>query len=165
MRFNPRLFPLAGLHFLGHCFSIGESGCRMPKKQKLRAKTSVAAPPPSSSPRLSSWLVLAMLAMISVPAYFTLHTVRVSSAPIPISPNPSPYGYTVSLLLFIIPIIVIAFWFIPREEIKISRKAFWWTIGILFPLGALLDFLFASRFFCFPYLSATFGIKSPALGN
>jgi len=106
-----------------------------------------------------------MLTMISIPAYFTLHTVRVSSAPIPTSPDPSPYGYTVSLLLFIIPIVVIAFWFIPREEIKISRKAFWWTIGILFPLGALLDFLFASRFFLFPNPGAILGIKAPALGN
>jgi hypothetical protein len=47
----------------------------------------------------------------------------------------------------------------------VSRKAFWWTIGILFPLGALLDFLCASRFFCFPNPGATLGIKAPALGN
>ena len=121
--------------------------------------------PGAPSPRISSWVVAAMFGMIAVPAYFTLHTARVSSPGIPISPNPSPYGYTVSLLLFIIPIIVIAFWFIPREEIKISRKAFWWTIGILFPLGALLDFLFAYRFFVFPNPGATLGIKAPALGN
>jgi hypothetical protein len=120
---------------------------------------------PAPSPRLSFWIVAAMLAMVAVPAYFTLHTVRVSSPAIPISPDPSPYGYTVSLLLFVVPIIVIAFWFIPREEIKISQKAFWWTIGILFPLGALLDFLFASRFFLFPNPGATLGIKAPALGN
>ena len=126
-------------------------------KQRFRSAT--------PSPRLSSWVVAAMFGMIAVPAYFTLHTARVSSPGIPISPNPSPYGYTVSLLLFIIPIIVIAFWFIPREEIRISRKAFWWTIGILFPLGALLDFLFASRFFLFPNPGATLGIKAPALGN
>ncbi|HZD48008.1 MAG TPA: hypothetical protein VE178_04615 [Silvibacterium sp.] len=132
----------------------------MPKKQKP-----VTTPPASPSPRLSSWLVLAMLAMIGVPAYFTLHTVRVSSLAVPISPDPSPYGYTVSLLLFIVPIVVIAFWFIPREEIKVSEKAFWWTIGLLFPLGALLDFLFASRFFLFPNLGATLGIKAPALGS
>jgi len=117
------------------------------------------------SPRVSSWVVAAMFGMIAVPAYFTLHTARVSSPGIPILPSPSPFGYTVSLLLFIIPIIVIAFWFIPCEEIKISRKAFWWTIGILFPLGALLDFLFASRFFLFPNAGATLGIKAPALGN
>lgn len=121
--------------------------------------------PPAPSPRRIAWIVLAMLGMISVPAYFTLHTARVSSPTIPLSPNPSPYGYTVSLLLFIIPIVVIAFWFIPREEIRISRKAFWWTIGILFPLGALLDFLFAAHFFLFPNPGATLRIKAPALGN
>ena len=106
-----------------------------------------------------------MLGMISVPAWFTLRTVRVSALPIAISPNPSPYGYTVSLLLFIVPIVVIAFWFIPQEDLKISQKSFWWTIGLLFPLGALLDFLFASRFFLFPNPGATLGIKAPALGS
>ena len=106
-----------------------------------------------------------MLAMISVPAWFALHRVRVSSPAIPLSPDPSPYGYTVSLLLFVVPIIVIAFWFIPQEDLKISRKAFWWTIGLLFPLGALLDFLFASSFFRFPNPGATLGIKAPALGS
>jgi hypothetical protein len=106
-----------------------------------------------------------MFAMLAVPAYFTLHTARVSSPAIPLSPDPSPYGYTVSLLLFIVPIVVIAFWFIPRDEIKISKKAFWWTIGILFPLGALLDFFFAAHFFLFPNPGATLGIKAPALGN
>jgi hypothetical protein len=106
-----------------------------------------------------------MFAMIAVPAYFTLHTARVSSPAIPLSPDPSPYGYTISLLLFIFPIVAIAFWFVPREEIKISRKAFWWTIGLLFPLGALLDFFFAAKFFKFPNPGATLGVKAPALGN
>jgi hypothetical protein len=114
---------------------------------------------------MSFWLVAAMLGMISVPAYFTLHTARVSSPAIPLSPDPSPYGYTVSLLLFIIPIVVIAFWFIPQEGIKIAQKSFWWTIGILFPMGALLDFLFASHFFLFLNPGATLGIKAPALGG
>lgn len=119
----------------------------------------------SPSPRMSFWLVAAMFGMISVPAYFTLHTVRVSATPIVMSPNPSPYGYTVSLLLFIVPIVVIAFWFVPQEGVRISQKAFWWTIGSLFPLGALLDFFFASRFFLFPNPGATLGIKAPALGS
>jgi hypothetical protein len=119
----------------------------------------------SPSPRLSAWLVLAMFTMIAVPAYFTLHTARVSSPGIALSPDPSPYGYTVSLLLFIIPIGAIAFWFVPREGIRISQKAFWWTVGLMFPLGALLDFFFASHFFLFPNPGATLGIKAPALGN
>jgi hypothetical protein len=117
----------------------------------------------SPSPRLSFWLVAAMLGMVSVPAYFTLHTAKVTSPPVALQPNPSPYGYTVSLLLFIIPIVAITCWFIPQEDLKISQKSLAWTIGLLFPLGALLDFLFASRFFLFPNAGATLGIHAPAL--
>jgi hypothetical protein len=100
-----------------------------------------------------------MFGMIAVPAAITLHTVRVSTQ------NPTPYGYTVSLLLFIIPIAVIGLWFIPQEGIQVSKKAFWWTIGLLFPLGASLDFFFAQYFFYFPNVQATLGIKAPALGG
>lgn len=113
----------------------------------------------SSSPRVSFWLVLAMFCMLAVPAAITLHTVRVSTQ------NPTPHGYTVSLLLFIIPIAVIAGWFIPRGGIQVSRKAFWWTIALLFPLGAALDFFFAQYFFYFPNAEATLGVKAPALGG
>ena len=116
-------------------------------------------PKSSPSPRASFWLVLAMFGMIAVPAAITLHTVRVSTQ------NPTPYGYTVSLLLFIIPIVVIGLWFIPQEGIQISKKAFWWTLGLLFPLGASLDFFFAQYFFYFPNVQATLGIKAPALGG
>jgi lycopene cyclase domain-containing protein len=122
-------------------------------------------PSPSGwpSPRLSFWLVFAMLGMVSVPAYFTLHTAKVTAAPIALHPNPSPYGYTVSLLLFIIPIVIILFWLVPQEGVKISKKALLWTIGLLFPLGAALDFFFASLFFTFPNAGATLGIGAPAL--
>ncbi len=113
----------------------------------------------SPSPRASFWLVLAMFGMIAVPAAITLHTVRVSTQ------NPTPYGYTVSLLLFIIPIVVIGLWLIPQEGIQVSKKAFWWTIAILFPLGGALDFFFAQYFFYFPNVQATLGIKAPALGG
>ena len=111
------------------------------------------------SPRASFWIVLAMFGMLAVPAAITLHTVRASTQ------NPTPYGYTISLLLFIIPIVVIAFWFLPQEGIQVSKKAFWWTIGILFPLGGALDFFFAQYFFYFPNAQATLGIKAPALGG
>lgn len=113
----------------------------------------------SPSPRASFWLVLAMFGMLAVPAAITLHTVRASAQ------NPTPYGYTISLLLFILPIAVIAFWFIPQEGIEVSRKAFWWTIALLFPLGAALDFFFAHYFFVFPNTLATLDIKAPALGG
>jgi hypothetical protein len=122
-------------------------------------------PSESPSPRLSFWLVMVMLGMVCVPAYFTLHRVKITPPSLPISPDPSPYGYTVSLLLFIIPIVVIAFWLIPREEVKVSKRALVWTIGLLFPLGAALDFFFASLFFTFPNAGATLGILAPALHN
>jgi hypothetical protein len=112
-------------------------------------------------------LVIAILAMIVVPAALTLHTVHLSALnpATATTPGASPYGYTISLLLFIIPILVIALWFLPQESIKISKKSFGWTIGILFPLGAGLDFFFARYFFVFPNQSATLGIKAPALGS
>ncbi|HEY6376443.1 MAG TPA: hypothetical protein VIX90_13055 [Edaphobacter sp.] len=111
-------------------------------------------------------LVAAMVAMVVAPMALTLHTVRVSAVvDVAAEPNPSPFGYTVSLLLFVVPIVAIAFWFVPQERVKISKKAFWWTIGLLFPLGAALDFFFAHLFLTFPNLKATLGIKAPALGG
>lgn len=104
--------------------------------------------------------------MIVVPAALTLHTVHLSALnpATAATPEASPYGYTVSLLLFIIPILVIALWFLPREGVKVSRKSLAWTIGLLFPVGAALDFFFARYFFTFPNPTATLGIKAPALG-
>jgi len=123
-------------------------------------------PSPSRSSRLSSVLVAIMVAMIVVPAALTLRAVRLSALNPAVATNPgsSPYGYTISLLLFIVPILVIAFWFLPQEDVKISKKSFWWTIGLLFPIGAGLDFFFAQYFFVFPNEAATLGIKAPALG-
>jgi hypothetical protein len=121
------------------------------------------SPRRSSDPRLSAWMVVVMFAMVAVPAAITLNAVRSpGKLEIPNS-DPTPHGYTWSLLFFVIPIIVIAFGFLPREEVRIPRKAFWWTIGILVPLGFATDFFFASRFFVFPNAGATLGIGAPAL--
>jgi lycopene cyclase domain-containing protein len=110
-------------------------------------------------------VTLGMLAIVAIPAAITLHTLRESAARNDIPANASRYGYTVSLLLFIVPSAAIAFWFLPQEGLKISKKAFWWTIGLLFPLGAGLDFFFARYFFRFPNAAATLGIAGPALGG
>ncbi len=116
-------------------------------------------------PRLSAWIVVAMFAMVAVPAALTLYSVR-SAATLQISsPNPTPYGYTWSLLLFIVPILVIGFWFLPAEGVEIPRQAFWRTIAVLVPLGFGLDFFFARWFFVFPNSGATLAIKAPALGH
>jgi hypothetical protein len=111
------------------------------------------------------YITAAMLAMLIVPAALTLHTVHMSALRPDVPPDASPYGYTVSLLLFIVPSLSVVLWFLPQEGLRISQRAFAWTIGILFPLGALLDFFFAQYFFRFPNAKATLGIGAPALGG
>jgi hypothetical protein len=106
-----------------------------------------------------------MLAMIVIPAAITLHAVHSPATLVPTSQNPTPYGYTWSLLLFIVPIVVIAGWFLPSEELKIPQRAFGWTLVILVPLGCLLDFVFAQWFFDYPNVGAVLGINAPALGR
>jgi hypothetical protein len=117
------------------------------------------------SPRTSFMLVVSILVMIAIPAGLTLHTVRVPPAIDLTAQNLTPYGYTISLLLFIVPILAISVWFLPKEEVHVSRKSFWLTIGLLFPVGALLDFFFARFFFTFPNPNATLRITAPALGG
>ncbi len=118
----------------------------------------------SPSPAVAAGIVIGMLAMIIIPAAITLHSV---SAPgtLNVGTNPSPHGYTWSLLLFIVPILVIAVWFLPSEGLEIPQRAFRWTIGILVPLGWLLDIIFARWFFCYPNSKATLGIPAPAFGH
>jgi hypothetical protein len=106
-----------------------------------------------------------MLAMIVIPAAITLQTVRIPSPPVPVNQNSTPHGYTLSLLLFLFPIIVIAGWFLPSEGLHVPRRAFWYTLAILVPLGFVLDFFFARWFFCYPNVGATLGIGAPALGR
>jgi hypothetical protein len=125
----------------------------------------MARRPGPISPQTSFLLVIAILGMIVLPAALTLHTVHVSAVVDASVSNPSPYGYTVSLLLFIVPILVIGLWFIPCEDVKVSKKSFLWTIGVLFPLGAMLDFFFAHSFFTYPNSGATLRIIFPALGG
>lgn len=116
------------------------------------------------SPAVCAGIVIAMLAMIAVPAAITLHTVQSPATLVPTSQNPTPHGYTWSLLLFIIPCVVIAGWFLPSGRLRIPRRAFGWTLVILVPLGCLLDFVFAQWFFDYPNVGATLGISAPALG-
>jgi hypothetical protein len=117
-----------------------------------------------SSPAVAVGVIVVMLAMVVIPAALTLHSVR-SPGTLAVAPNASPHGYSWSLLLFIVPIATIACWFLPSEDLDIPRRAFWRTIGMLVPLGWLLDFVCAQWFFCFPNPAATLGIPAPALGR
>lgn len=118
----------------------------------------------SPSATVAAGIVIGMLAMIVIPTALTLHSV---SAPgtLSVGADPSPHGYTWSLLLFIVPILVIGVWFLPSEGLEIPQRAFWRTIGILAPIGCLLDVIFAQWFFTFPNSEATLGIPAPAFGR
>jgi len=117
------------------------------------------------SPTVCALIVIAMLAMIVIPAAITLQTVHSPVPLMPVNQNSTPYGYTVSLLLFIVPIVVIAGWLLPSEELKMPKRAVWWTLAILIPLGCLLDVVFAQWFFYYPNVGATLGIFAPAFGR
>jgi hypothetical protein len=134
-------------------------------KQGSAERGSTRSESPNSM--VAATIVAAMLVMVIIPAAFTLHSVRTPGRLVfeNNNQNPSPYGYTVSLLLFIVPILVIAFWFLPSEGLEIPQRAFWRTIGILVPAGFALDYIFAQWFFCFPKPGATLGIHAWALGR
>ena len=117
------------------------------------------------SAKVCAGIVVAMLAMIVIPAAITLGTVQHPAPLQHVDQSSTPHGYTFSLLLFIVPSIVIGVWFIPREALHIPRRAFCWTLAILVPLGFLLDFVFAQWFFEYPNHGATLGISAPALGR
>lgn len=117
------------------------------------------------SPTVCAALVVAMLGMVVTPAAITLHTVHIPPPPIPVNQSSTPHGYTFSLLLFVVPILFIAVWFLPSEGLHVPRRAFWWTLVILVPLGCLLDFVFAQWFFVYRNVGATLGILAPALGR
>ncbi len=118
--------------------------------------------PGPGTPRSSFVAVLLILAMLAAPAAITLHRVHVTAVVDVTVPNPSPYGYTVSLLLFVVPILVIGGWLVPKDGIRISRTSFLVTMFFLIPLGVALDFFFAHRFLKFPNPAATLGIPAPA---
>lgn len=119
----------------------------------------------SPTPRQCGALVVLLVLLVAIPAAITLNTVKVPGNLVIPSQNPTPYGYTVSLLLFIVPIVVIAFWMFPKEQLQVPKRAFWITLAILIPMGFGLDFFFAHSFFVFPNSGATMGIGAPALGS
>ncbi|MGB9079551.1 MAG: hypothetical protein WCC26_22145 [Terracidiphilus sp.] len=119
----------------------------------------------SPNPKMSAWIVAAMLAIVAFPVGITLHTVKVPATVLISSSNPTPFGYSWSLLLFIVPILVIGGWFLPSQRVRIPRRAFWRTIWLLVPIGFGLDFFFAHRFFEFKNHGATLGFGAPAIAG
>jgi hypothetical protein len=106
-----------------------------------------------------------MIAMVMVPTTLTLLRVRAPRPGVDPSTNPTPLGYTWSLLLYVVPVLVLAFWFFRNPSPTFQKKAFWITIAILVPLGFVLDLVFGRMFFTFPNPGATLGIEVPARGG
>jgi hypothetical protein len=110
-------------------------------------------------------VVFVIAAVLVVPATIALRKVAHPSVLQVSSDNPTPLGYTWSLLLFIVPIVALAWWFACRPDLQFPRKAFWRTIAVLAPLGFVLDLLFGNTFFTFPNKHATLGIGVHAVGG
>jgi hypothetical protein len=119
----------------------------------------------TASPARLFAVVAVMVSLVAVPAALTLHTVRVPAVVDPLLANPTPHGYTISLLLFLFPAAALLLWLFPNEGVHLHKRAFLWTIGLLFPVGAALDFFFAHLFFTYGNKAATLGITAPALGG
>lgn len=113
--------------------------------------------------RTSAYLVMAMVAIVALPATLTLLQVTHPAKLEPTSPNPTPYGYTWSLLLFLVPILALSWWFSRNLKYPLPKKAFWWTIGLLTPLGVGLDFVLGSFILTFNNPGATLGWDIPAV--
>lgn len=120
---------------------------------------------PPHGPRGGARIVLAMIAMVVVPASLTLLTVRTPRSPVDPSADPTPLGYTWSLLLYLVPLLVLAFWFLGHPRYAFQKKAFWTTVAILVPLGVALDLVFGTTFFTFANRGAILGIEVPAVGG
>jgi hypothetical protein len=110
-------------------------------------------------------VVFLILGLIALPAALTLNTVRSPGSLQIDAANPTPLGYTVSLVIFLAPAAALAWWFHRRPDLAFARRAFWWTIAVLLPLGFGLDLLFGNTFFVFPNEMSVLGVDVPALGG
>lgn len=125
----------------------------------------LADPGNDDRPKQAFQVVFAIVAVLAIPAIITLRrfvhpgVLRIDSD------NPTPLGYTVSLLLFVVPIVALAWWFARRPDLQFPRKSFWRTIAVLAPLGFVLDLLFGNAFFTFLNKPATLGIGVPSVGG
>ena len=115
--------------------------------------------------RVAARVVLAMIGMVVVPATLTLRTVRTPRPPVDPSTNPTPLGYTWSLLLYVVPLLVLAVWFLRHPRYTFQKQAFRITVAVLVPLGIGLDLLFGTMLFTFPNRGAVLGVEVPAVGG
>ena len=134
----------------------------------------------SPTPKKDFVMLLSMIAVIAIPAFLALRSIHIpgelvfpSDVHKPMQKvyplKCSPYGYTWSLSIFIAPILTSWIYlhyiikkYKPRlKHLKYVNKAFWLTIGILIPIGFILDLVLGNLFFDFPNQGATLGIHLP----
>ncbi len=115
-------------------------------------------PVPPRIPRGGAAIVFAIVAVLLIPAYLTLRTVVRPGVLVMTSKDPTPYGYTWSLSLWIVPMVAILLWLRAHPQYKLPWRAFWTTVGLLVPLGVVLDLAFGNTFFTFPNAGATLQI-------
>jgi hypothetical protein len=113
------------------------------------------------NPKNDFWVFIGMIFMLLIPSILTLLSVEERS-PVVFPTNPTPYGYTWSLLLFLVPALTLLGWLHYNSDLVFPRKAFYWTCGLIIPLGFILDLFFGTIFFTFPNREATLGIWTPA---
>jgi hypothetical protein len=77
----------------------------------------------------------------------------------------SRYQYTLSLLIFLLPSATILYWFwnSPEQELLPVRRAFLLTLGILIPMGIVLNLFWADDFFVYRNHEAVLWRGIPAL--
>ncbi len=124
-----------------------------------------ARPHPLQGIMRPSWVLFQLIIVVLVPAALTLRTVHVAVGQPPVADNPTPLGYTWSLLLFIIPLLYLALWFLLHPQYQIQKKIFAITLAVLVPLGIVLDLLFAHTFFVFENHGAVLGFEVPGVGG
>jgi hypothetical protein len=114
-------------------------------------------------PRLNrnSRVLFTIIGSVVVPATLTLLTFSDSWRRLNPDRGASPYGYTVSLLLYLVPIGALAVWFRGLRGSACQGSAFRWTLGLLVPLGFLLDLAFGNTFLEFPNHDAILGLFVP----
>jgi hypothetical protein len=102
-------------------------------------------------------IVFGLVGLLWLISAVALNTVVAPGTLVIESPDPSPQGYTWSLAFFWVPLVVIAGWMVVRHPGGVPRKAYWWTLMALIPLGFGLDIAFGLLFFTFENKLATLG--------
>lgn len=112
-----------------------------------------------------SLVVFEITFTVLIAAGLTLARVRLSVTSPPVDSDPTPLGYTWSLVLFVLPILYLAFWFLFESGYRLQKRAFLTTVALLVPVGFVLDLLFAHTFFTFENTGAVTGIEIPGRGG